>query len=51
MPASEAIWLQADTLVLGAIQGREARAYPLLIMQFHHVTNDVLGGEPYLVTL
>jgi hypothetical protein len=50
VPASEATWLQADTLVLGAVQGGEARAYPLFIMQFHHVANDVLGGEPYLVT-
>lgn len=48
--ASDATWLQPDTLVLGAVQGGEARAYPLFIMQFHHVANDVLGGEPYLVT-
>lgn len=50
VPASEASWLQPDTLVLGAAQGGEARAYPLFIMQFHHVANDTLGGRPYLVT-
>jgi hypothetical protein len=46
VPASEASWLQPDTLVLGAVQGGEARAYPLFIMQFHHVANDTLGGKP-----
>ncbi len=50
VPASEATWLQPDSLVLGAVQGGEARAYPLIIMQFHHVANDELGGKPYLVT-
>ena len=39
-----------DTLVLGAVQNGEARAYPIFMMTFHHVANDVLGGEPYLVT-
>ena len=48
--ASEATWLEAETLVLGAVQNGEARAYPIAMMTFHHVANDVLGGEPYLVT-
>ncbi len=48
--ANEAPWLEAETLVLGAVQNGEARAYPIAMMTFHHVANDVLGGEPYLVT-
>ena len=48
--AGEAPWLEAETLVLGAVQNGEARAYPIAVMTFHHVANDVLGGEPYLVT-
>jgi len=48
--AAEADWLTGDSLVLGAIQNGEARAYPVGMMTFHHVSNDVLGGEPYLVT-
>ena len=48
--ASEAGWLEGDTLVLGAEQNGEARAYPIGMMRFHHVSNDILGGEPYLVT-
>lgn len=46
----EASWLNDDALVLGAVQNGEARAYPLSMMRFHHVANDELGGEPYLVT-
>lgn len=45
-----ATWLRADTLVLGAMQNGDVRAYPVFMMVFHHVTNDVLGGLPYLVT-
>jgi hypothetical protein len=32
------------------VQNGEARAYPLFMMTFHHVSDDVLGGESYLVT-
>ena len=48
--ASEATWLEDETLVLGATQNGEARAYPIFQLRFHHVSNDVLGGKPYLVT-
>ena len=47
---AEATWLEDDDTVLGAVQNGEARAYPLFMMTFHHVSNDELGGEPYLVT-
>lgn len=50
VPASEATWLRPTSLVLGALQNGEARAYPLFMMTFHHVANDELGGGPYLVT-
>ena len=49
IPATSAM-LSDDTLVLGAVQNGEARAYPVPMMTFHHVANDVLGGDPYLVT-
>ena len=48
--AAGAGWMEDDSLVLGAVQNGEARAYPLFMMTFHHVANDELGGEPYLVT-
>lgn len=47
---AEATWMRDDDLVLGAVRNGEARAYPLSMMTFHHVANDVLAGEPYLVT-
>ena len=46
----DATWLLDDTLVLGAVQNGDARAYPIFMMTYHHVANDVLGGQPYLVT-
>ncbi len=46
----DATWLSDDTLVLGAVQNDDARAYPIFMMAYHHVANDVLGGQPYLVT-
>lgn len=48
--AADATWMQPDDLVLGAVHNGEARAYPLFMMTLHHVANDTLGGEPYLVT-
>ena len=50
VPAADARWLDDDTLVLGATQNGEARAYPIFQLAFHHVANDTLGGKPYLVT-
>ena len=50
VPASEASWMPDDELVLGAVQNGAARAYPIFMLRLHHVANDELGGEPYLVT-
>ena len=49
VPASEATWMRPDSLVLGAELNGESRAYLLSMMSLHHVANDELGGEPYLV--
>ena len=50
VPASEASWMSDDELVLGAVQNGAARAYSIFMLRLHHVANDELGGEPYLVT-
>jgi hypothetical protein len=50
VPAAEAPWMDPDTLVLGAVQNRAARAYPIFMLRLHHVVNDHLGGAPYLAT-
>ena len=36
--------------VLGIANNGEARAYPLDMMWYHHIANDTVGGEPWLVT-
>ena len=36
--------------VIGVVYGGEARAYPLRLMRWHEVVNDVVGGEPIAVT-
>ena len=42
--------LVPDDRVIGVIFGGEARAYPLRLMRWHEVVNDVVGGEPIAVT-
>jgi len=46
MPASEAHYLQAKDIVFGASINGQARAYPIRIMDWHELSNDLLGGEP-----
>jgi len=42
--------LVPDDRVIGVLFGGEARAYPLRLMRWHEVVNDVVGGEPIAVT-
>ena len=46
MPARAATYLTSDELVLGLVVRGEARAYPLRIMDWHEMANDVVGGVP-----
>ena len=43
-------WLSERDRVLMVTPGAETRAYPLAIMTFHEIVNDVVGGEPLVVT-
>ena len=45
-----ASFLSGDSLVLGYSSGDGARAYPVAMMWFHHIVNDVVDGSPVLVT-
>ncbi len=45
--AHEARYLEADEQVFGVFLNGEARAYPLRIMNWHEMTNDVVGGQPF----
>lgn len=42
--------LVSDDRVIGVAFGGEARAYPLRLMRWHEVVNDVVGGEAIAVT-
>ena len=50
VPAEAVSFLQPDDRVLGVTVNGESRAYPVSMMTFHHVANDIVGGEPVLVT-
>ena len=49
-PASEVDWLTGAEAVLALEAGGEARAYPLRIMIWHELVNDVVGGVPVTVS-
>jgi hypothetical protein len=44
--AAEATYLTADELVFGVEINGDARAYPLRILDWHEMVNDVVGGVP-----
>lgn len=46
IPAAEASYLRPDDLVFGVAINGDARAYPLRIMGWHEMFNDVIGGVP-----
>ncbi|MEL6534288.1 MAG: DUF3179 domain-containing protein [Bacteroidota bacterium] len=49
VPAAEGTFLEDDDLVVGIqIQG-EARAYPHILLDWHEIANDVLGGSPLAI--
>ncbi len=43
-------WLKPREPVILFEQGREARAYPLQILIWHEIVNDVVGGLPVVIT-
>ena len=46
LPAAEATYLGNDELVFGVEIAGDARAYPLRILDWHEMFNDVVGGVP-----
>ena len=46
IPAVGAAYLKDDDLVFGVSINGDARAYPLRIMGWHEMFNDVIGGRP-----
>ena len=50
VPAAEDTFLGPDDRVLGLAHNGETRAYPLRILSWHELVNDIVGGEPLLVS-
>ncbi len=50
LPPDQAGWLEDDDRVLGVHRNGIAKAYPLGIMNYHEIVNDVFAGEPIAVT-
>ncbi len=46
IPAAQATGLAPEDEVLGVVVGKEARAYPIKVLDHHEMVNDVLGGRP-----
>jgi hypothetical protein len=42
--------LDGDEKVIAISVGGEARAYPIRVISYHHVINDVVGGVPIVAT-
>jgi hypothetical protein len=49
-PVSRVSQVQDSDMVLSVQVNRETRAYPVRIMAYHHIVNDVVGGVPIAVT-
>jgi len=50
IPVDRAEHIAREDLVLGVTSGTESAAYPVPIVAFHHIVNDQLADEPFVVT-
>ena len=50
IPIAEETELSATEPVIGLVIDGDARAYPLRILTWHEIVNDVVGGRPVAVT-
>jgi len=44
------LWLKDDDLVIGISIGKEVRAYPIRILNWHEVVNDHIGKHAFIIT-
>lgn len=49
-PATSARWVRPGDRVLAVSRGNEAVAYPIRLMAYHHLLQDIVGGTPVVVT-
>ncbi|MDP6513772.1 MAG: DUF3179 domain-containing (seleno)protein [SAR202 cluster bacterium] len=50
LTAEDASFLGDDNLIMGLELEGQARAYPIGMVYYHHVVNDMVDGRPMLVT-
>ncbi len=50
VPAAQASFLRHDDEVFGVVVRGQARAYPVTMISYHHVVNDLIRGIPIAVT-
>ena len=50
IPAKDATFLRDEDRVLGIAQGRDVKAYPVKILNWHEVVNDTVAGKPVVIT-
>jgi hypothetical protein len=48
--ADQATFLLDGDRVLGLSMGKEAKAYPIKILNWHEIVNDSIGGKPVVIT-
>ena len=48
--SDEATYLANEDLVLGLEWAGRARAYPIRMVRFHHIVNDIVADRPLLIT-
>lgn len=50
IPAKKAHFLKKNDRILGLVINGEAKAYPINILNWHEIVNDVVGGKKVLVS-
>ena len=50
VPLAEARYLDGDDLILGIRRDGQSLIYPVDIVAYHHILNERLAGEPFVVT-
>ena len=48
--ARNAAFLKDDDQVLGVVRGNEVKAYPVKILNWHEIVNDMIDGQPVVVS-
>ncbi len=50
VPIAEVEYVASDGPVMGIEINGEARAYPVKVMAYHHIANDVVANQPIVAT-